>query len=91
MLNKREFLGDNKCFEACSLCLMPIRETQIIQERLNSLRVRFVSAPDYTPQTGADLVRRLREQVGEMEIMLEPVDTIPRSSNGKFRAVISLL
>jgi len=67
---------------------LPIREAQIIQESLDSLRVRFVPTPEYTPQDGTIIGQRLQDRVGDMEIVLEPVERIPRSANGKFRAVI---
>ena len=70
---------------------LPIREAQIIQESLDCIRVRFVPTPEYTAQDGVTLGRRLRERVGEMDILLEPVDHIPRAANGKFRAVMSNL
>jgi phenylacetate-CoA ligase len=68
---------------------IPIHEAQIIQETRGRLRVKYVPAPDYTPQAGQALRRRLAERVGPLEIILEPVETIPRGANGKFRAVIS--
>jgi phenylacetate-CoA ligase len=67
---------------------LPIREAQIIQESLDSIRVRFVPAPEYTPRDGMTIGQRLQDRVGDMEIVLEPVERIPRSANGKFRAVI---
>lgn len=70
---------------------LPVREAQIIQESLDSIRVRFVPTPEYTARDGMIIGQRLRDRVGEMEIVLEPVERIPRSANGKFRAVISKL
>lgn len=68
---------------------LPIREAQIIQENLEYVRVRFVPAPDYHDQDGKALTKRLRDRVGDMEITLEKVAHIPRSSSGKLRAVVS--
>jgi phenylacetate-CoA ligase len=70
---------------------MPIREAQIIQETLDRLHVRFVPIPSYTDRDGVALIRRLRDRVGDVEVVLEPVAHLPRSANGKFRAVISLV
>lgn len=70
---------------------LPLREAQIIQENVKQIRVRFIPANDYTDQNGLIIVQRLKERVGDMEIILEPVDYIPRSASGKFRAVISTL
>jgi len=67
---------------------LPLREAQIIQETLDRIRVRFVPAPTYTPETEHILVERVRERMGDVEVALERVGTIPRAANGKFRAVL---
>lgn len=67
---------------------LPIREAQIIQEALDLVRVRFVPAPGYTAASGQSVIDRLRERMGPIEVILEEVDRIPRTANGKFRAVI---
>lgn len=68
---------------------LPIREAQIIQEDLDHLRVLYVPTDAYTPADGDALVRRIHARVGDMDVTLEPVAEIPRTANGKFRAVIS--
>lgn len=68
---------------------LPIREAQIIQEDLDHLRVLYVPTEAYTPADGDALVRRIHDRVGDMDVTLEPVAEIPRTLNGKFRAVIS--
>jgi phenylacetate-CoA ligase len=67
---------------------IPIREAQVVQETLNRLRVRFVPAAEYTIDAGLRLIERLQARVGNMDIVLEEVDRVPRTSNGKFRAVV---
>ncbi len=68
-----------------------IREAQIIQETLERLRVRLVPAPGYTEDDAETVIQRLRDRVGDMEIVIEEVDFIPRDANGKFRFVVSKL
>jgi phenylacetate-CoA ligase len=70
---------------------LPIREAQIIQEALDRIRVRYVPAPGFTPESGRSIVRRLHERLGIVQVLLEQVDEVPREANGKFRAVISRL
>ena len=70
---------------------LPIREAQIIQEDREHLRVLYVPTEAYREHDGAMLVARIRDRVGEMDVILEPVDEVPRTANGKFRAVISRL
>jgi phenylacetate-CoA ligase len=66
-----------------------LHEAQIIQETMDRLRVRFVPTAEYTRQDGMSIIHGLRQRVGDMSIILEPVDYIPRSANGKFHAVLS--
>ena len=67
---------------------IPIREAQIVQEKINEITLRFVPSSGY--DHNQQLIERLENHIGKnMKITLEPVNSIPRSSNGKFRAVIS--
>lgn len=65
-----------------------IREAQIIQEALNRVRVRYIPAAGFTTDTGRSIIEQLQARIGAVEVVLEPVNEIPRSANGKFRAVI---
>ena len=64
---------------------------QITDVDLNRIRVKYVSAPDHTHETGQSIVKRLRARIGPLEILLERVAEVPRDTNGKFRAVVSHL
>ena len=68
---------------------MPIVEAQIIQETLDRVRVRYVPASDFTRECGEQVIDEIRARLGQIEVVLEPTDRIPRGANGKFRAVIS--
>ena len=70
---------------------LPIREAQIVQETHHRLWVLYVPTADYGEADGAALIQRIRDRVGEMEVVLQPVDEVPRTANGKFRAVVSNL
>jgi phenylacetate-CoA ligase len=65
-----------------------IREAQIVQEALDCVRVRYVPAPGFTPEAGRSIIKRLQARIGPVEVILEQVDEVPRTTNGKFRAVI---
>ena len=66
-----------------------IREGQIIQESLNRIRVKVVPAPGFEPATRVDIARRVQQRLGQVEVIVEPVDQIPRTAAGKFKAVVS--
>lgn len=68
-----------------------IREGQIIQETRDRIRVRVVGTADFGPADEREVVRRVRQRLGEVGVVVEPVADIPRSASGKFRPVISLL
>lgn len=69
---------------------LPIREAQIIQEDWDLIRVLYVPTATYTERDGDLLAQRIRDRTGEqMQIILEAVEAVPRTANGKFRAVIS--
>jgi len=68
---------------------LPVSEAQIVQETLDRVRVRYVPAPEFTPDAGHSIVERLQARMGPVHVILEEVSEIPRTANGKFRAVIS--
>ncbi len=68
---------------------LPVREAQIIQEALDRIRVRYVPAPNFSADAGRSIIERLQARMGPVEVILEPVKEVPRTANGKFRAVIS--
>ena len=67
---------------------LPVREAQIIQERLDQVRVRFVPAPGFSTETAQSITERLRARMGEVRVIMEQVDNVPRGASGKFRAVV---
>jgi phenylacetate-CoA ligase len=67
---------------------LPIREAQILQLSLSRVVVRYTPAADYTPAAGVAIRNALQARLGPVEVVLEPVDRIPRGPNGKFRAVV---
>jgi phenylacetate-CoA ligase len=68
-----------------------IREAQIVQETLDRVRVRLVPSSAYRAAHGGAIARELRLRMGAVEVIIEEVETIARSANGKFRAVVSQL
>lgn len=68
---------------------LAIKEAQVVQETLKDIRVMFVSADNYTSEDGKKVIERLRQRVGNVDIKLEEVESIPRGVNGKLQLVIS--
>jgi phenylacetate-CoA ligase len=67
---------------------LPLREAQIVQESLDTVRVRYVPVGDFTTVHGRSLIEGLQARMGSVRVILEEVELIPRARNGKFRAVI---
>ena len=71
---------------------LPIIEAQIIQENWDTLRVLYVPTEAYTEEDGSSLIQRIHDRTGDdMRVILQAVEAVPRTANGKFRAVISLV
>lgn len=68
---------------------LPVVEAQVIQERLDLIRVLVVPATDYGLPAAATIEARLRERLGAVEVEIETRAEIERGPNGKFRPVIS--
>lgn len=70
---------------------LPIVEAQIIQESLSAISVRYVPASDFNSNVLPSLAERIRERMGDVAVSFDEVDEIPRTSRGKFRAVLCKL
>lgn len=67
---------------------LPIREAQIRQEAPDRVRVLYVPADGFDSAAERSIVSRLKERMGEIDVVLERVAAIPRTAAGKFRAVV---
>lgn len=67
---------------------LPVLEAQIVQDRLDRVRVLYVPGPGFSASAGRSLVDRLQARMGDVEVVLEAVDQVPRTARGKFRAVV---
>ncbi|MEX2156268.1 MAG: AMP-binding protein [Gemmatimonadales bacterium] len=70
---------------------LSVRQSQIVQEELDLLLVRIAPAPGFTAGHEQTIIHRLRERMGDVRVTVECVEEVPRSANGKLRAVISNL
>lgn len=69
-----------------------IQEGQIIQEKLDLIRVRIVPKANYSESDEEGIVARIQQRLTtHMNVIVEAVDSIERTKAGKFRAVISNL
>lgn len=67
-------------------------EGQIVQEALDRITVRIVTAPGFGMEDERDIVRRIQQRMGSrVTVRVECVESIPRSSSGKYKSVVSLV
>jgi phenylacetate-CoA ligase len=70
---------------------LPVREAQLVQERLDRVRVRYVPAPEFNDAAAREIARRLQARMGKVEVVFEEMTEIPRTANGKFRVSLCQL
>lgn len=70
---------------------LPIREAQIVQERLGELLILVAPSQGWQRAHETRIAGALRERLGDLEFRFESVATIPRGANGKFRSIVSRL
>jgi phenylacetate-CoA ligase len=63
-----------------------VEQMQLVQDRLNHIRIHRVKGNDYTQETDVTLLRAMRETFGE-QVALDIVDVagIPQEPSGKYR------
>jgi phenylacetate-coenzyme A ligase PaaK-like adenylate-forming protein len=79
-------------FHGVFVDLPRVVEGQIIQETLNHIRVKVVPAEGFGPDDAQVLAERVRQRLGaQVQVSVQITASIPRTSAGKFQAVVSLL
>jgi len=68
---------------------LPIKEVQIIQEKINFIFVKVVAGDEYDFRTRQIISDLIQERMGNVDIKIEEVAEIAREKNGKFKSVIS--
>ncbi len=67
-----------------------IIEGQIIQESVDQIHVKVVPTHEFSDIDIQDIIHRVQQRLGKaIHVTVEKVDMIPRTSAGKFKAVIS--
>jgi len=66
-----------------------VAEAQVVQEALDRFRVVVVPDAGFGDADTAEIVRRMRQRLGDVSVDVLTVDHIPRTASGKFQAVVS--
>lgn len=77
-------------FHGLFVGLTGVAEGQVVQESLHRFLINIVPTPNRTRDESQTVHKRLIERLGpDIEVEIREVESIPRETNGKFRAVIS--
>jgi phenylacetate-CoA ligase len=69
---------------------LDVAEAQIVQETRDAVEVRLVRRPSWSDASERSLMKEIRSRLGDaIRVELRFLESIPRESNGKFRAVKS--
>jgi len=69
-----------------------IRECQVVQDKLGEITIRVVRRPEYSAKDETLVVDEVHRWISpRLGVVFDYVSEIPRETNGKFRAVKSLL
>jgi phenylacetate-CoA ligase len=67
---------------------LAIREAQIVQDSLSQITVKVVWGDGYSDKTIHAIREQIQARMGMIDIRFEELTEIPRTKNGKFRAVV---
>jgi hypothetical protein len=67
------------------------KTSAVIQESTELIRIKVVADGNVAPPELVIMKERIRSQLGDVEVLIEEVDAIDQTKNGKFKAVISNL
>lgn len=76
-------------FHALYIDILGIVAAQIVQEKINYFTINLVVDQSFMNKSESVISKRLKSQLGEVEVDFKYVDYIPKNSNGKYQAVIS--
>ncbi|WP_426414810.1 phenylacetate--CoA ligase family protein [Aestuariirhabdus sp. LZHN29] len=68
-----------------------VREFRIVQESLEVVRLQLVVSDDYTTTLEQHIIEGVRQRLGEVKVVIERLQELPRERSGKFRYVSSKL
>jgi len=66
-----------------------IKGACVIQDEQGNIEIKVVPAREYSEKDRQTIIMETKKRVGDMTIVVTPVDSLPKGSNGKFRAVVS--
>jgi phenylacetate-CoA ligase len=78
-------------FHGVFVGLPHVVEAQVVQEAIDRLRILVVPDSGFDDEDEREMVRRMRQRLGDVHVRVVRVDQIPRTASGKLQAVVSEL
>jgi phenylacetate-CoA ligase len=91
MLDGREINGNTLLYHLTTDDVHRIGQLQIVQQQVTRFLIRVNRRPEPTEATFAFIRGQMRKLLGDIEVLIEVVDEIPRDPSGKVRSLISEL
>lgn len=76
-------------FHSLFIDLPDVIESQVVQHKPNEFEIRIVTTKVIPDKTRSIIRSRMKSQLGNVEVVIRRVDSIPRLKNGKYKSVIS--
>jgi phenylacetate-CoA ligase len=70
---------------------LPVRQSQIVQEELSVIRIRVAPDDEFNTRHERIIMERVRDRMGAVNVIIERVKEIPRTSSGKLQTIVSML
>lgn len=89
-------LEDGRIISAHVVCvglrdIQGIKQLQVTQESIGHFIIKVVKERGFTNSTREDIIRSLKQSIGEVDVEVLIVDNIPRLESGKFKMFITKL
>ncbi|WP_347175231.1 phenylacetate--CoA ligase family protein [Polaribacter uvawellassae] len=62
---------------------------QVIQEKIDCFRINLITTSSFNKKDETEIEKKIKNQLGNIQLIFEYLDQIPKNKNGKFQAVIS--
>jgi phenylacetate-CoA ligase len=69
--------------------LSTVKMSQVIQTSLEAITIKIVPDVSLDANEKLQIISRVQSQLGNIDVIIEEVDDLPRTKNGKIKAVIS--
>ncbi len=78
-------------FHGIFVGLKTVKMAQVVQNSLETITLKIVPDDKLAAEERKMIIARVHSQLGDVEVIIEEVDDLPKTNNGKIKAVISTI